>query len=191
MTGIVDSIAAECRRYKALGERAMEQLEDDELVEPGPLGGLSVAMLARHISGNLSSRFTDFLTTDGEKPWRARDEEFVARSIARREVIEAWEHGWRVLLTSLSTLTEQDLRATVMIRGEAFRVHEALHRALGHLAYHVGQIVYLAKARRGSAWRSLSIPLGGSEVYNRDPASDRPEGHVRRLGEPANASDGS
>ena len=129
----------------------------------------SIAVLVWHISGNLKSRFTDFLTTDGEKPWRRRDEEFVARGVSRAELMAKWEDGWRVLLGTLAAMNDEDLSRPITIRQEAMPAHHALYRALAHVAYHVGQIVYLAKAARGDAWTFLTIPPGKSEEFNKRP----------------------
>jgi len=175
---ILHSIAAEFRRYKALGDSALAQLEDGELARPGPNGGNSAAILVWHVAGNLASRFTDFLTSDGEKPWRKRDEEFVQRPVARDELIEKWNGGWNALFSALDGLTDHHLRETVTIRRQSFEVHDALHRALAHVAYHVGQLVYLAKSIRGEAWNCLSIPIGQSDTYNRNPALQDPAAHA-------------
>jgi hypothetical protein len=165
MRTLIGSIQGEYERYKALGESAVRQLEDAELSRPGPNGSSSIAIIAWHISGNLRSRFTDFLTTDGEKPWRNREEEFDDRSVTRDEFFAKWESGWSVLFATLAALTDAQLTDTVTIRGQALKVHDALHRSLAHTSYHVGQIVYLAKAFRGDAWTSLSIPRGQSSSY--------------------------
>jgi hypothetical protein len=157
----------------------MAQLDDASLSAPGPGGGSSIAVMVWHISGNLASRFTDFLTSDGEKTWRHRDEEFEHRAVPRAEIREKWERGWNVLLGTLAGLTDEDLTRNVAIRGVPLRVDEALHRSLAHVAYHVGQIVYLAKGMLGGAWSSLSIPPGKSAEYNRDPGLEKPKGHGR------------
>jgi hypothetical protein len=178
MSAIIQSITAEFRRYKALGDSALAQLGDGELDAPGPSGGNSAAVLVSHISGNLSSRFTDFLTSDGEKPWRHRDEEFVPRAVTRSKMLETWNDGWSALFNALDGLTDDHLRHTVTIRGQSFEVHDALHRALGHISYHVGQVVYLAKSIRGDSWNCLSIPIGGSEAYNKNPSLQDPAAHA-------------
>ena len=134
-----------------------------------------------HIGGNLASRFTDFLTSDGEKPWRRRDEEFLQRTVTRAELLEKWNSGWSALFTALSELTDDHLRKTVAIRGQSFEVHDALHRALGHISYHVGQIVYLGKSLRGDSWTCLTIPLGASEAYNRNPTLQDPSAHAAAM----------
>ena len=120
----------------------------------------------KHVAGNLASRWTDFLTTDGEKPWRNRDDEFVDTFGNRAEVLQAWERGWACLMTTLKGLTRDDLEKTVFIRGEPHSVPLALERSLGHTAYHVGQIVQVARILVGEKWNTLTIPRGGSQQYN-------------------------
>ena len=163
---VVESIASEYTRYRKLAASAIVQLTDDQLCE-GSESASSVAVLAWHVSGNLESRFTDFLTTDGEKPWRNRDSEFVARSVTRAELLEKLAKGFATLEGVLASLTDADLAKAVLIRTVPHSVLEALQRSLGHTAYHVGQIVYVAKAMRGTEWESLSIPLGKSEEFNK------------------------
>jgi uncharacterized damage-inducible protein DinB len=158
LTSIIDSFRAEYLRYKALAEAAMAQLDETELSAADASGSNSVVVICSHIAGNLRSRFTDFLTSDGEKPWRHRDEEFEERSVTREAVLEKWNAGWDALLHTLDSLTDDQVHSRVTIRGQALTVHEALSRSLAHLSYHVGQIVYIAKAQRGEKWNSLSIP---------------------------------
>jgi hypothetical protein len=174
VSAIIQSITAEFRRYKALGDSALAQLEDGDLAMPGPGGGNSATVLVWHIGGNLASRFTDFLASDGEKPWRQRDEEFARRTVARPDLLEKWNAGWNVLFSALDGLTDDHLRNTVAIRGQEFEVHDALHRALAHISYHVGQLVYLAKSIRGESWTCLSIPIGGSAAANKNPSLQDP-----------------
>jgi len=165
MRAIIESIESEYRRYQQLGEGAIRQLGDAEVVA-GSGGDNSVAVIVQHIAGNLKSRFTEFLTSDGEKPWRDRDDEFAPRLATRAEVLKAWEEGWGVVLPSVAALADADLARVVRIRGQALSVAEALHRSLAHTAYHVGQIVYRAKELRGASWQHLSIPPGQSQAYN-------------------------
>jgi hypothetical protein len=169
---LIESITAEYLRYKQLGERAIAQLADPELSRPMAADDNSVAVIVWHLSGNLKSRFTDFLTSDGEKPWRRRDEEFAQRTVSRAEMQEKWEEGWHVLLSTLQTLTDDDLQRIVTIRQQPLKAHQALHRLMAHAAYHVGQIVFIAKSLRGAEWQSLSIPKGESERFRigTDPA---------------------
>jgi uncharacterized damage-inducible protein DinB len=173
MTNIVDSIRAEYLRYKALAEAAIAQLGEEEFSAEGPNGANSIATLCWHISGNLQSRFTDFLTTDGEKPWREREEEFRPRDVSRAELLSKWTQGWNVLGAAMASLTDEQLQQTVTIRNQPLRVHEALHRSLAHISYHVGQIVYIAKSMRGKDWTYLSIPPGKTKEYNEAPKNDR------------------
>lgn len=172
MRTLTESIEGEYRRYKRLGENAIRQLSDAEVAE-GDAGSNSVAIVVWHVAGNLKSRFTDFLTSDGEKPWRNREAEFASRPVSQADVLAKWEDGWAVLLGALAPLTDADLLRSVRIRGEAHSVIQALHRSLTHTAYHVGQIVYRAKALRGSSWQYLSIPPGQSDAYNRSLARER------------------
>ena len=175
MRDLITSIEGEFRRYKKLGDETVAQLRDDELTQTGPGGGNSVVILVWHLAGNLKSRFTDFLKSDGEKPWRNRDDEFRPRSeVTRRELLEKWEEGWTVLFQTLDPLTDDDLVKTVVIRNEQFRAHEALHRLMAHASYHVGQMVYLGKIFRANDWKNLSIPLGQSDAFKRNPIGQRP-----------------
>jgi uncharacterized damage-inducible protein DinB len=173
MTTFIDSIRSEYLRYKALAEAAIDQLPEDALSVEGPDGGNSIAVICWHISGNLRSRFTDFLTSDGEKPWRNRDEEFEVRTVSRETLLAKWNLGWNALLGALASLSDEQLQQTVTIRGEPLQVQEALHRSLAHLAYHVGQIVYIAKSIRGKDWTYLSIAPGKSNAFNEATKSKR------------------
>jgi hypothetical protein len=178
---MLSSITGEFRRYKALGDAALLQLEDSELAVGDPKSRNSAAILVWHIGGNLRSRFTDFLTSDGEKPWRKRDEEFTARTVTRGELMDKWNGGWDALFGALEPLTDEHLQQTVTIRGQSFAVHDALHRALAHICYHVGQLVFLAKSFRGDAWKNLSIPLGQSETFLKNPGSQDPAAHAAAI----------
>ena len=173
MRETIESIENEFRRYKSLGEGAFNQLDDSQLADPGPGRGNSVATMVWHLSGNLKSRFTDFLTSDGEKPWRDRESEFLPRNVSSEELLAKWEEGWVLLFSSLQSLEDEDLKRMVMIRGVSVLVRDALHRSLAHAAYHVGQIVYLAKSFRGGGWQYLSIAPGESEQYNMNPTMEK------------------
>ncbi|HSB52807.1 MAG TPA: DUF1572 family protein [Gemmatimonadales bacterium] len=181
MNHIIASLRAEYLRYKGLAEAAIGQLSEAELTAAGTGDGNSVAVICWHVAGNLRSRFTDFLTTDGEKPWRKRDEEFRHRIVTHAELLEHWERGWAALLGTLNVLTDADLEREVTIRGQPLRVSEALHRSLAHASYHVGQVVYAARGLRGSTWRFLSIPPGQSEQYNARPILEKPAAHLGSL----------
>ena len=155
---MITDFASEFAKYKATAEKAFARVDQDGLNRVPATEANSIAMLVRHMSGNLRSRFTDFLTTDGEKPWRQRDDEFVTRGYSHADVERLWAEGWQVLEHTLSELSEADLGRTVMIRGESLSVHAALCRALAHVSYHTGQIVLLARMVGADEWKSLSIP---------------------------------
>jgi hypothetical protein len=152
------------RNYKSLGDRALAQTADADLnvlIDPE---ANSIALVVKHLSGNLKSRFTDFLTTDGEKPDRDRDAEFeMTQQASREEIVGWWEDAWTVTMATLESLGPADLERTVTIRREPFLVMEALNRLASHAAYHVGQIVFLSKHFAGAEWKSLSIPKGMSK----------------------------
>jgi hypothetical protein len=170
---VVALFEGEYRRYRTLAEGALGQLGEEDL--SSSLGGTnSIATLVWHISGNLQSRFTEFLDADGEKPWREREEEFAPRSPSMEALMESWNRGWGVLMETLGGLEDRDLPRTVTIRGLPLRVDEALLRSLAHMASHVGQIVLIARSLKGDDWRYLSIPPGGSAEYNRRPDRDKP-----------------
>ena len=166
MRDTVKSIEDEYLRYKALGESALAQVAEADLSKEPPGNGNSLAALVWHIAGNLESRFTDFRTSDGEKPTRDRDSEFLSRDVTRAELMDKWNRGWAPLLAEVKQLTDADLASTVVIRTQALRIDQALERSLAHAAYHVGQVVYLAKLWVGDQWGSLSIPLGQSAAFN-------------------------
>ncbi len=152
-------VVREFRRMKQLADRALARVSDEEFFRQLDPESNSLALLVKHLAGNNRSRWTDFLTTDGEKPDRRRDAEFEREpNDTRDSLMERWELGWRTLLDSLAALKPEDLTKTVTIRGEPLRVIEAVDRALAHQAYHVGQIVLLAKHFRWSEWESLSVP---------------------------------
>lgn len=181
MRVLLTSIEAEYRRYRSLGESAISQLSDPQLSETTSENGNSVAAIVWHLAGNLASRFENFLTEDGEKPWRHREDEFARRAPARGELIERWTGGWDRLFGALAPLGDADLERLVTIRGRALPVRGALLRSLAHTAYHVGQIVFLAKALRGDRWVYLSIPPGESEAYNESPSREMPDEHSAAL----------
>jgi hypothetical protein len=153
------------RAYKKLAEGALAQINDQEFFSKPDNESLSCALLVKHISGNLRSRFTNFLTSDGEKPDRHRDQEFEDAALTRTDLMRAWEESWTVLFRSLDDLRAEDLERTVTIRGEPYSVLKALNVASLHYAYHTGQIAYLAKHFRGAAWKSLSVPKPGQGKY--------------------------
>ena len=170
---LIEDFRTEFTRYRILGERAIAQVSDDALnTIPAPEGN-SIGMIVRHISGNLISRFTDFLTTDGEKPNRDRDREFDERSYSRQEVDRLWKSGWEVLEQQLATLQDGDANKQVTIRQQPLTVHAALSRSLAHISYHVGQLVLLVRMYATGEWESLSIPRGKSASYNQKPTKEK------------------
>jgi hypothetical protein len=165
---VIEGFRLEFLKYKALAEKAIAQLEGPQLSAVPPGGGNSIATICWHVSGNLRSRFTDFLTTDGEKPWRARDEEFEAREVSKEELLQKWETGWAALAGAFDGLEDNQLETRITIRSESMTVLSALLRALAHTSSHVGQILYAAKMLKGADWTYLSIPPGQSETFNRE-----------------------
>jgi uncharacterized protein DUF1572 len=153
--------------YKSLAERAMAQLTDDELVAMLDEESNSIAVIVKHMTGNMRSRFTDFLTSDGEKPDRRRDLEFTDPPETREALVAAWDTGWACVFGALEPLGDMDLKKTVTIRGEAHSVMQAINRQVAHYAYHCGQIVFLARHLRAGEWRTLTVGRGQSEEFNR------------------------
>lgn len=164
---MLDDVRREFRGLRTLAEKAVAQVDESGFFHQLDSEANSIAVIMKHLGGNLRSRWRDVLTTDGEKPDRRRDFEFVIELVDTREHIESiWREGWDTLEQSLAGLTATDLAATVLIRSEPHTIVKAINRALGHAAEHVGQIVLLAKHLRGSAWHTLSVPKGESEQFN-------------------------
>jgi uncharacterized damage-inducible protein DinB len=155
------------RYYKDMAERAMAQVTDQELTTTLDEEMNSIALVVKHMAGNMRSRWTDFLTADGEKPDRHRDTEFMDAPASREALMQVWEDGWSRLFTALEPLSDEDLSRSVTIRGEPHSVTQAVNRQIAHYAYHVGQIVMLAKHFRSAEWKSLSIPRNRSGAFNR------------------------
>jgi uncharacterized damage-inducible protein DinB len=154
------------RYYKNLVERAMEQVSDEQLFMVFEEEMNSIAVIVNHMTSNMRSRWTDFLTTDGEKPGRNRDSEFNDPPTSRQALMDLWNGGWSCLFTALEPLSEPDLARTITIRSEPHSVMQAINRQMAHYSYHCGQIVFLAKQFRGREWKSLSIPRGQSRAFN-------------------------
>jgi hypothetical protein len=152
---------------KRLADRAVEQVPDDKLHVALDANTNSIAVIMKHVAGNLTSRWTNFLTSDGEKPDRNRDGEFIDTFSNRQELLDCWERGWSCLFTTLKTLRPDDCGQTITIRGEPYTVPLALSRSLGHTCYHIGQIVQVARIHAGENWNTLTIPRGGSEQFNK------------------------
>ncbi len=166
MENYLTSIIKQFQYYKGLADKAMMQVHDEQLQWQPNEASNSIEIIVKHMAGNMLSRWTDFLTADGEKPWRNRESEFEGSYANRVEMLEHWERGWKCLFDAIEPLTEADLERIIYIRNEGHTVVEAINRQLAHYAYHVGQIVYLARLLANESWRSLSIPRGGSEVFN-------------------------
>jgi len=161
------------RFYKRLGDGALGQASDEALFSQIDPEANSIAIIVKHLEGNMRSRWRDFLTTDGEKPDRNRDSEFEAPPKTRSELIALWDSGWELVFRELDRVTDTDLARTIYIRGEAHSVMQAIHRQLTHYSYHVGQIVFLAKHFAGPGWKSLTIPRGQSSSWNARVASGK------------------
>ncbi|GAA4465746.1 DUF1572 domain-containing protein [Nemorincola caseinilytica] len=166
MIKYLDSARRQFAMYKQLGEKAMAQMSDEQLLWQANEDSNSVAAIVKHMWGNMMSRWTDFLTTDGEKPWRQRDAEFDNDLAGREEIMKKWEEGWQCLFDALSIITDNDLDKIIYIRNEGHTILEAVNRQISHYCYHVGQIVYIAKLRSTDSWKSLSIPRNASAQYN-------------------------
>jgi hypothetical protein len=156
------------KSVKTLGDKTIEQLSEQDIHWTYNQESNSVAVIVKHLSGNMISRWTDFLTSDGEKENRNRDEEFIDDISSKSELMRVWEKGWNVLIDTLTGLKEEDLLKTIKIRGEKHFVLEAIERQMTHYAYHVGQIVYIGKQLKDSEWKTLSIPRGKSEDYRKE-----------------------
>ncbi|WP_027380018.1 DUF1572 domain-containing protein [Chryseobacterium daeguense] len=152
--------------YKMLGDKSFEQLTDEQLFWQFNEESNSIAVIVKHIAGNMLSRWTNFLTEDGEKPWRNRDEEFVNTFKTKQEVLDYWEEGWKCFLNALDQINDENLYSTIYIRNEAHTVIDAVLRQLAHYPYHIGQIVYIAKMMKNDNWKTLSIARNKSDEFN-------------------------
>jgi uncharacterized damage-inducible protein DinB len=164
---ILPLVIDEFQKIKKLADKAIEQLTDEQLHQAIDSESNSVAVIMRHMAGNMRSRWTDFLTSDGEKANRNRDREFESVSLSRAELLAEWEHGWQCVFDAITPLSDDDLRRTVVIRAEPQSAYQAMSRQVAHYAGHAYQILFLGKHLRGAAWKSLSIPRGQSEEFNR------------------------
>jgi hypothetical protein len=161
----IETLRSRFRQYRDMGRAAIEQVSDQDIQWTPDAESNSIAIIVKHIHGNARSRFTDFLTTDGEKPDRHRDNEFIPGTTSKSEVLDGWDAAWSLVFGALDPLTDADLTREVAIRSEKHTVLDAILRQLAHYAYHIGQIVYIAKHRSDSNWRTLSIAKGRSEEY--------------------------
>ena len=164
----LDSVVKRFKDYKILGEKTMEQLNDEEMHFQPNEESNSIAVIIQHMHGNMLSRWTNFLKEDGEKEWRRRDDEFEEHPFSKKELMDKWEEGWKVFLDTLGSLGEDDLSKTITIRSQPLDVVDAINRQMAHYSYHIGQIVYLGRWIRKDEWKSLSIPKRGSEKFNRE-----------------------
>ncbi|MEZ4800057.1 MAG: DUF1572 domain-containing protein [Flavobacteriales bacterium] len=162
----LESVKKQFEYYKLLGEKTMAQLEDDQLFYQYNEDSNSIATIVKHLSGNMLSRWTDFLNSDGEKEWRNRDGEFENDIPSRDQLMEVWNKGWACLYSAIDPLTDDDLQTIVYIRNQGHTVMEAINRQLAHYPYHIGQIVFVGKMLAKNGWQSLSIPKGASTSFN-------------------------
>ena len=177
-SNFLDSTIKQFNYYKLLGDNTFSQLSDKDLFWQSPSENNSIAIIVNHMHGNMLSRWTDFLTTDGEKDFRNRDQEFEDLIKTRKELNDKWAEGWKVLFTALDSVNEDNFEQLVYIRNQGHTIIEAINRQLAHYAYHVGQIVLLGQLRKGKNWKSLSIPKGESKIYNQQKFSqEKKRGH--------------
>jgi hypothetical protein len=162
----LSSVKAVFSNNKGWADRAIAQVSDEKLHLSLAPNTNSIAVIMKHVAGNLLSRWTDFLESDGEKPWRNRDNEFVDNFSSRKDVLDYWEKGWGCLFDTLNSLTSEDFSKSVAIRGEAHSVSLAIHRSLAHCGYHVGQIIMVARIHAGDEWEVISVPPGKSAEFN-------------------------
>jgi hypothetical protein len=173
-TNYIQSSTRIFKQYKALAEKAFNQLPEDALMWKPDAESNSVYLIIKHLSGNMLSRWTDFLTTDGEKEWRNRDEEFEQeQSITKIEILAMWESGWACLFAAIEPLQDSDLNKIIYIRGEAHSVLEAINRQIAHYSYHVGQLVFLCKQIQSEQWQTLSIARGKSTDFNNNMKNEK------------------
>ena len=166
MIHYLDSAKRQFMMYKTLGEKAIAQIDDKELNWQANEDSNSIVSIVKHLWGNMLSRWTDFLTTDGEKPWRQRDAEFEQEVLDREALMKKWNEGWQCVFDALNSITDDDLEKIIYIRNEGHTILEAINRQIAHYSYHVGQIVYISKLRSKEEWKSLSIPRNKSNEYN-------------------------
>ncbi|MBT8270539.1 MAG: DUF1572 domain-containing protein [Bacteroidia bacterium] len=167
MGSYLSSIIKQFEYCKSLGNRTFDQLKDEDINWQQNPESNSISIISKHITGNLRSRWTNFLTEDGEKSWRNRDNEFIASYSNKHQMIKAWDDAWSILFDVLKNLKDSDLEKEIYIRNQGHTVVEAINRQLAHYSYHVGQLVQLGKMIKGPNWQSLSIPKGQSETYNK------------------------
>jgi Protein of unknown function (DUF1572) len=168
MEAYLVSVKKRFENYKTLAEKTFEQVDDEGLLWQYNAASNSIAIIVQHLAGNMLSRWTDFLNSDGEKPWRNRDAEFEPVINTRAELLEKWDQGWKSLADALDSIKAGDWDKKIYIRGEEHSVVDTINRQLAHISYHVGQIVYIGKMVSGEKWHSLSIPKGASQSFNKE-----------------------
>jgi hypothetical protein len=168
MENYLESSRKQFEYYKMLGEKAFEQISEEQIFWTPNETSNSIAVIVKHLSGNMLSRWTDFLTTDGEKEWRKRDEEFENSAKTKAAVLQMWQDAWTCFFNALDSITEADFEKTIYIRNMGHTIVEAINRQLAHYPYHIGQLVFLAKLMQDNSWKSLSIPKGKSKDYNQE-----------------------
>ena len=169
----LDSVIKRFKEYKGLGEKTFDQLNDEEMHFQPNEESNSIAIIIQHLYGNMTSRWTNFLSEDGEKPWRNRDDEFEVHQFSKQELMHKWNEGWKGVLATLESLSENDLTKTITIRSQPLNVVDAINRQLAHYGYHVGQIVYLGRWMKQADWKSLTIPKNKSNEYNQQMQQSR------------------
>lgn len=178
MISYLDSVRKQFEYYKSIGDKTFEQLSFEELKIQFTQDSNSISIIVKHLVGNMLSRWTNFLTEDGEKEWRQRDKEFIDNYSNKEDLFNSWNKGWSCLFNTLDAINNNDLNNIVYIRNQGHTVTEALNRQMMHYAYHIGQIVYIGKLVKGKDWKSLSIPKGESKTYNQEKfAKDKGQRH--------------
>ncbi len=162
----LESAIKRFKEYKALGEKTFDQLEEAQLHQQPNEASNSIAIIIQHLHGNMLSRWTHFLTEDGEKTWRNRDAEFEVQQLSKDQLLQKWNEGWAAVLQTLESLQPEDLSKNIIIRSQPLVVVDAINRQLAHYSYHVGQIVYMGKWLKNNEWQTLSIPKGASQKFN-------------------------
>ena len=169
----LDSVKKQFEYYKSVGEKTFQQLDEEDFMWRFNKESNSIAIIVNHLWGNMKSRWTDFLTTDGEKTWRNRDREFEDKIKTKEDLVKVWQEAWECLFEALSSINKDNFKNEIYIRNEAHNIVEAVNRQLAHYSYHIGQIVFIGKMIKGNDWKSLSIPKGKSEAYNAEKFSEK------------------
>ena len=169
----LESILKRFKEYKALGDKTFDQLNEADMFFKPNEASNSIAVIIQHLHGNMLSRWTNFLTEDGEKEWRKRDEEFEEQQFSRQQLLDKWNEGWNIFLDTLESLKEEDLVKTITVRTQPLVVIDAINRQMAHYSSHVGQIIYIGRWIRSDEWKTLSIPKGNSQQFNKETQQSR------------------